>query len=378
MLISNISLIGWLHTIACLIALSAGAYLLAARKGTRRHRRLGWWYAGAMLMLNLSVFFIYRFDVVPGTGQAGPGHFGLFHWFAVIALASVALALFAASRQRGSATWGHVHAQAMLGSYYGLIGGLVNEMFARILPLRTLALQWTPHAANVTRTALVGMAQIAAMLLWFGLVAVFFFQVARRHRRIDPDAFTIGHPLRYGGGVFAACVGIGGIIGAFTNYLGWGFILGAAAGFFLAARVRRLVAPVWGTPSAQQNKIRTIALGLEIAIFMLLGSSGFFQSVPRPVAWETNIVVVGTYFLLLRGSHGPMMTWLGLSVLAWLGVGMTLHLPLPLIAIGDGLLKLGFGFAMAEPMLFAVQSSSRALMSEGVAPDSRNAASVTA
>ena len=189
MLISNISLTGWLHTIACLIALGTGAYVLAARKGTRRHRRLGWWYAGAMLVLNLSVFVIYRFDIVPGQAP-GPGHFGLFHWFALAALASVAVAVFAASRQRGSAVWPHVHAQAMLGSYYGLIGGLINEMFVRILrqAVRALKKQMTPHAGNLTRTALVGMAQSLLLLVWLLLAAGFAIQVERRRRRPHADA----------------------------------------------------------------------------------------------------------------------------------------------------------------------------------------------
>jgi len=382
MLISNISLIGWLHTLACLIALATGAYVLTARKGTRLHRRLGWWYAGSMLVLNLSVMVIYRFDIVPGrVPQVGAGHFGIFHWFAVIALASVAVAIFAALRQRRSAVWAHVHAQAMLGSYYGLIGGLINEMFARILPLRDLALKITPHAGNVTRTSLVGGAQGLAMLAWFALAAVFFVQVARAHRRPDPGAFTIGYPLRYAGGAFLICVGTCILISAFVQggaFLGWGVVSGMVLGGFVLAKARKAVAPIWGTPSRAQTQVMAVAIGAEIAVFFLLGSFGFFQAMPRTVIWATVLAVVGAHFLIMRWSHGPMMTWLGLSVLAWLGAGMALHLPLPLIAIGDGLLKLGFGFAMAEPLFHAVQSSSRARMSDGVAPASRKAASVTA
>lgn len=182
MLISNISLLGWLHTIACLVALFSGAYVLFARKGTRRHRQLGWWYAGAMVVLNLSVLAIYRFDIVPATGQSGAGHFGIFHWFAVAALASVLIAVFAAARQRRSRLWSHVHAQAMLGSYYGLIGGLINEMFARITVLRDLALHMSPHAGNITRAGLVGMVQSAAMLAWLLLAVWFHAEVRRRWR----------------------------------------------------------------------------------------------------------------------------------------------------------------------------------------------------
>jgi hypothetical protein len=60
---------------------------------------------------------------------------------------------------------------------------------------------------------------------------------------------------------------------------------------------------------------------------------------------------------------------------------MLAQLPLPLLAIGDGLLKMGFGLAMAEPLLTVAGKAQRptlARISEGVAPASRSEASVTA
>jgi hypothetical protein len=311
--------------------------------------------------------------------RPAPGSFGLFHWFAVITLASVAFAAIGAVRQRRSALWAHVHAQAMLGSYYGLIGGLINELFARIVPLRTLAMQMSPHAPNISRTALVGMVQTGAMLLWLALALAFFLQVARIRRRADPGAFTIGHPLRYSGGVFSSCLGIAGIIGAFTGTLGWSFMVGMSVGIVLASRAAQLVRPVWGTPSERQRNIRRFALGVLFAAFMVLGSTGFFQRVPPALSQEVTILIVGVYFLILRGSHGPMMLQLGLSILAWLALAHAAHLPVQLLAIGDGLIKLGFGFAMAEPLRFRIQSeASLARTSDGVAPASRRLASVTA
>ena len=381
MMLSNISLIGWLHTIACLIALGAGLYVFAAPKGTRRHRRLGWWYVGAMVVLNLSVFVIYRFDIQPGTPpHTGPGIFGIFHWFAVAALASTVLAAFAATRQRGSLTWAHIHAQAMLGSYYGLIGGFINEMFARILPLRALALSLSPHAANITQTMLARTVQSTAMLAWLGFALYFAFAVARRHRAPRAGRFTIGYPMRYSGGAFLMCVGTGILLGAFYQsgaYLGWAFILSAMVGAMAMLRARRAVAPIWGTPSRTQNRIMLLAVGAEVMAFFLLGGSGFFQGMPRAVTWEAALGIVGLHFLIMRGSHGPLMLRLGFCVLAWLGIGHALHLPLPLMAVGDGLIKLVFGFVMIEPLLLVVQSASMARTSDGVAPLSRSAVSVT-
>ena len=381
MMLSNISAIGWLHTGACLIALVTGLYVLMARKGTRRHRQLGWWYVGSMLVLNLSVFVIYRFDSALGRPQhTGPGIFSIFHWFAVLALASTLLAVFAAIRQRGSRGWAHAHAQAMLGSYYGLVGGLINEMFARVLPLRALALHLSPHAANITQTMLVRMTQTASMLVWLGFALYFAIAVARRHRAPRADSFTMGHPMRYSGGAFLMCIGTGLLLGAFYRSgagLGWGLILGAALGAFALLRARRAAAPFWGAASRPQIRIMLLAVGGEMLAFFLLGASGFFQVTSPAMAWETALTIVGVHFLVMRWSHGPLMLRLGLCVLAWLGIGHALHLPLPLMAVGDGLIKLVFGFIMFEPLLVALQSASMARTSEGVAPDARNSVSVT-
>ena len=146
MILSNIVFLGWLHAFACLVALAAGGTVLLARKGTPRHRLLGYWYAGAMLVLNLSIMGVYRFDIRPGARpQTGSHIFGVFHWMAVVTLAAAALGVFAASRQNRIA-WAHVHAQAMLFSYYLLVSGLINQLFVRVVAVRELAMRISPHA----------------------------------------------------------------------------------------------------------------------------------------------------------------------------------------------------------------------------------------
>lgn len=62
-----------------------------------------------------------------------------------------------------------------------------------------------------------------------------------------------------------------------------------------------------------------------------------------------------------------------ISLIGWWYAGSMLVLNL-----SAELLKLGFGFAMDEPLLFVDQSASLVRTSDGVAPDSRNAAKVTA
>jgi len=211
------------------------------------------------------------------------------------------------------------------------------------------------------------------------LALVFFLQVMRRHR-VKTEIFTVGYPMRYSGGVFLVCVGLGIIAGGLWHggqALALFFVVSAGIGFVLLIRTRRLVAPIWGTPSPRQTRFMLAAIGSEFALFFLLGASGFFQHQSAAMVWETALGIVGLHFLIMRGSHGPLMTWLALSVLAWLGVGHLLHLSLQVTAVGDGLLKLGFGGIMARPLLPALQSASRLRTSDGVAPLSRNEASVT-
>src|ERR1700761_5442558 len=153
MLISNISVFGWLHSLACIVALVAGTYVMVARKGTRSHRLWGWWYAGAMAVQAITIMAVYRFDIIPGHKPAAHT-FGIFHWMAVASFVLVALSIFAAARQRRSLAWAHVHAHAMLASFYLLVSGLLNEMVVPILPLRALAMALSPHAANPATTML--------------------------------------------------------------------------------------------------------------------------------------------------------------------------------------------------------------------------------
>src|SRR4051812_25273713 len=119
MVLTGISLLGWVHSFACLLAIFTGAYVLRAGKGARRHRIWGWCYATAMVVQSLLVMGIYRFDIIPAPGaRPGPHIFGFFHWGSLLALAAIALALFSAPRQRRHPAWAHAHAQSMLFSYY--------------------------------------------------------------------------------------------------------------------------------------------------------------------------------------------------------------------------------------------------------------------
>jgi uncharacterized membrane protein len=346
MLLTGISLLGWLHSIACLIALFCGAYVLAGPKGTRRHRLLGWWYAAATAAQALTAMGLYRFDIGFGPLRTGPNIFGVFHWLAIAMLALVLLAIFAARHQR-RLVWAHVHAQAMLASYYILAGGFINEAFVRILPLRSFALSLSPRAPNPINTLLAREFHIASTMTWLFLALWFFLKVMRDRRTPVP---TVGYPLRYAGGLMVLCMGSGIVGGALMGVIGYGLLAGAVFGFIAARLGARKVLPHWGRPSMFQLRVMISAIGLEFVIFSVLGASGVFAHLSRAVLWETSLAIVGAHFLLMRWSHGPWIVALGVAVLAWLGLAMTAQVSLTMMAVGDGLLKLAFGAAMAWPL----------------------------
>ncbi len=177
----NVGLLGWLHTLACTTAIVLGAWNIVVFDRGRWHRLRGHVYVWSMIVANLLVFAVYRFDM-NFRGPPGPGVFGFFHWLAIAALVFTLIGWFASFRQRHAA-WNYVHPVAMLLSYYVLIGGLANELFARIDALRPLAITLVNGQPRFG-SAIVGQTQGAIMLATFVLIALFVVRVAlRRHKR---------------------------------------------------------------------------------------------------------------------------------------------------------------------------------------------------
>ncbi len=112
--------LGVFHLMTAIAALLVGALVLFARKGTRRHRWLGRAYLFSMLALNFSALMIY--EVFDG--------FGVFHWLALLSLASVLAGYQAVWRKFPG--WKVPHAHFMVGSYVGLVAAAVAEVASRV------------------------------------------------------------------------------------------------------------------------------------------------------------------------------------------------------------------------------------------------------
>ena len=74
---------GVIHFAASVIALLSSAIVLAGTKGSLGHKRTGYVYAAAMLVVLVTSFMIYRLH----------GSFGLLHWFAVVSSITLLLGM---------------------------------------------------------------------------------------------------------------------------------------------------------------------------------------------------------------------------------------------------------------------------------------------
>ena len=127
--------LGLTHTAAALLALGSGAAVLVMRKGTTRHRQVGWVYVSSMLALNGTALFIFRLF-----GGVGP-----FHVFAIFSLITVILAVRAganAGRHRRARQMAEraraveQHFAWMTWSYVGLAAAAVSEVATRVPAFR--------------------------------------------------------------------------------------------------------------------------------------------------------------------------------------------------------------------------------------------------
>lgn len=112
---------GLLHLLLSLIALITGAVVLIIPKGTKAHIRWGYVYFYAMLGLNATALTIYNLF----------GGWGIFHYAAVVSLASITLGMVPVLRRK-SKGWLYRHFSFMYWSVMGLYAALASELLTRI------------------------------------------------------------------------------------------------------------------------------------------------------------------------------------------------------------------------------------------------------
>ncbi len=114
------STIGLLHTIAAVLAMVFGTVVLLNVKGTKFHVRIGYAYVVMMLFLNISSFFIVNF-----------GGFSIFHFFAIVSLATIIAAMIPTLRRPKK--WLVYHYYFMSWSVVGLYCAFWSEVGTRFV-----------------------------------------------------------------------------------------------------------------------------------------------------------------------------------------------------------------------------------------------------
>ncbi len=118
--------LGAVHLVFSLLAILFGAVVLMLPKGTRWHRSWGHGYFWAMVGVVATALSLYNL-----TGRLTP-----FHFFAVVAGATVAAGLWSVLSRRPKKVWIEAHANWMAWSYVGLLAAFVAESLTRFaMPL---------------------------------------------------------------------------------------------------------------------------------------------------------------------------------------------------------------------------------------------------
>ncbi len=120
--IGDMYLTGALHVALALVALVSGLVMVLMRKGTVRHRKIGWIYAVRMLGLNATALLIYRLF----------GGFGPFHVAALVSLLTIIAGLIPVVLRRPRRKWLEHHAYWMTWSYVGLVAATASEVTTRV------------------------------------------------------------------------------------------------------------------------------------------------------------------------------------------------------------------------------------------------------
>ena len=123
MILSNIthSTLGTVHLIAAILAMITGIIvILKGHKGNPFHKKIGYLYVFAMLLLNGTAFGIYNF-----------GKFSMFHFFSVISLLSLTAGMFPMVLKWKNKM--RFHYRYMSWSVVGLYAAFVAEVFTRFI-----------------------------------------------------------------------------------------------------------------------------------------------------------------------------------------------------------------------------------------------------
>lgn len=116
------SSLGWFHLATALLAMLAGAFVLATPKGTKRHKQVGYIYVASLILVCASAMGIYRLT----------GTFGIFHVTAIVGFLTLAGGMIPMFIKNLENKYKAVHVWFMYYSVLGLYAAFASELSVRI------------------------------------------------------------------------------------------------------------------------------------------------------------------------------------------------------------------------------------------------------
>ena len=113
--------IGVIHFIASMVSILFGTLVLLNKKGSSRHKQMGYVYSVAMLVVLVTSFMLYNLY----------GKFGIFHWAAVVSSITLIGGMVPMLLKR-PASYISLHFNFMYWSVFGLYGAFMAEVLVRI------------------------------------------------------------------------------------------------------------------------------------------------------------------------------------------------------------------------------------------------------
>lgn len=119
---------GFVHFYSGIAALLTGSLVLMMKKGTSRHRFVGYLYVISMSLLLITSFMIYRLW----------GGWGIFHYLAVVSVLTLLAGFIPIVLRKPENNFIEWHFGYMYWSVMGLYAAFMAEMMVRIPPLLLL------------------------------------------------------------------------------------------------------------------------------------------------------------------------------------------------------------------------------------------------
>ena len=122
---ANLTVQGWIHTIFSSIGILVGAEQVLRARRDRLHKWLGYVYVTCMVVGDIAILTVYRFN----------HHFNVFHVGAIVNLLCIGMALRPMLAKPRPAQWKLKHYMWICWSYVGLLSAALTEFIIRTQPL---------------------------------------------------------------------------------------------------------------------------------------------------------------------------------------------------------------------------------------------------